>query len=132
MTKTKKELGAEIADLERKTFLNVYFDFDVWLNTLGFRSGAYYRESSTVLDYHWSHYEKSICSLNSVEHYVHDTLKLSIRFLRDRYEHKFMFVGQMGTTTNVLSITKTKELVLGQVRNLRDEQLAKLGALKNI
>jgi hypothetical protein len=129
MKKTKKELRRTVEILERQRFLDVYSEFNKWLYSLGFRQGRYFKETSTPLDYHWSHYDKDIDSLHSVECYIHDTLNLAIRFLRDRHEHKFMFVGEMGSSSITYTIDQTKELILNDVRKLRDEQLAKLSAL---
>lgn len=128
MKKTKKELERTVEILERQRFLDVYSEFNRWLLSLGFRS-ANYKESMGHLNYHYTHYDKHIDSLHSVECYLHDTLKLSIHFLRDRYEHKFMFVGVMGSVSETTNIEQTKELILIEVRKLRDEQLSKLGAL---
>jgi hypothetical protein len=124
MKKSKKELEF----LERKNFLDVYADFDRWLISVGFKS-AKFKESMDHLNYHWSHYDKDIDSLYSVECYLHDTLKLRINFLRDRYEHKFMFVGEMGSYSKTTNIEQTKELILIELRKLRNEQLSKLNEL---
>lgn len=128
MKKTKKELERTIEILERQKFLDIYTDFDRWLLSLGFRS-ANTKESMGHLNYHWRHYDKYIDSLYSVENYLHDTLKLSIHFLRDRYKHKIMFVGEMGSFSETKTIEHTKELILIEVRKLRDEQLSKLSEL---
>ena len=40
-----------------------------------------------------------------------------------------MFVGEMGFCSETTTIEQTKELILIEVRKLRDEQLSKLGAL---
>jgi hypothetical protein len=123
MKKTKKQLERTVEILERQRFLDVYTEFDRWLLSLGFRS-ANTKESMGHLNY-----DKHIDSLFSVECYLHDTLKLSIHFLRDRDEHKFMFVGEMGSCSETTNIEQTKELILIEVRKLRDEQLSKLSAL---
>lgn len=117
--------------LERKKFLDVYTEFNKWLHSLGFRC-ANSKERGTHLDFHWSHYDCQVDSLYSVECYFHDTLKLSIRFLRDRNEHKIMFVGEMGSYSETSNIDETKELILIQVRELRDEQLSKLSVLAKV
>lgn len=130
-TKTKSELQRTIEVLERKQFLDVYAEFNTWLRSIGFRAGDIH-ESSTCLDFHWSHYNEDIDSLHSVECYLHDVVNLAIRFLRDRHEHKFMFVGIMGSSSEVYTLEETKELILNDVRRLRDEQLLKLNALLNI
>ena len=128
MKNTKKELERTVEILERQKFIDVYAEFDRWLLLLGFRS-ANTKESMIHLNYNWGHYDKYINSLYSVENYLHDTLKLSIHFLRDRYENKIMFVGEMGFCSETTTIEQTKELILIEVRKLRDEQLSKLGAL---
>jgi hypothetical protein len=128
MKKTKKQLERTVEILERQRFLDVYTEFDRWLLLLGFRS-ANTKESMRHLNYHWAHYDKHIDSLYSVEYYFHDTLKLSIHFLRDRNEHKFMFVREMGSCSEATNIEQTKKLILIEVRKLRDEQLTKLSAL---
>ena len=128
MKKTKKELERAVEILERQKFLDIYSEFDRWLLSLGFRS-ANTQESMGHLNYHWGHYDKHITSLYSVENYLHETLKLSIHFLRDRYEHKIMFIGEMGSYSETTTIEQTKELILIEVRKLRDEQLSKLSAL---
>jgi hypothetical protein len=40
-----------------------------------------------------------------------------------------MFVGEMGSCSETTNIEQTKELILIEVRKLRDEQLTKLSAL---
>jgi hypothetical protein len=128
MKKTKKQFERNVEILERQRFLDVYTEFDRWLLSLGFRS-TNTKESMGHLNYHWGHYDEHINSLYSVECYLHDTLKLSIHFLRDRNEHKFMFVGEMGSCSEITNIEQTKELILIELRKLRDEQLTKLSEL---
>ena len=128
MKKSKKELGRTVEFLKRQRFLDVYTEFDRWLLSVGLRT-ANTKESMSLLNCHYGHYNKYIDSLYSVENYLNDTLKLSIHFLRDRYEHKFMFVGEMGSFSETTNIEQTKELILIEVRKLRDEQLTKLSAL---
>lgn len=122
--KSKKE---EIA--VRQKFLDVYTQFNNWLREIGFRQGHYWKESSTISDCHYVHYNEHIDSLHSVEHYVHDAVNLSIRFLRDRYEHKIMFVGGMGSYSDVLTLDQAKAQILMDVKRLRDEKLAELKPL---
>jgi hypothetical protein len=95
----KCELERTVEILERQRFLDVYTEFDRWLLSFGFRS-ANTKESMEHLNYHWVHYDKHIDSLYSVECYLHDTLKLSIHFLRDRYEHKFIKLRKSYEETN--------------------------------
>lgn len=130
MKKTRKELEQQVNILEREKFLKVYSEFNEWLSSLGFRAGHYWKESATSNDFHYSHYNEYIDALHSVEHYVHDVIKLSIRFLRDRHEHKFMFVGNIGSFSETYTIEQTKELILAEVKKLRDEKLAELKELE--
>ena len=117
-----------LQDLERKEFLDVYVEFDKWLMNLGFRT-ANLTEYSTYNNYHYSIYDTHIDSLYGVETFVHDTLKLTISFLRDRYEHKFMLVN-MNSYSNVMSIEETKNIILNEVLKLRDDLLNKLNSIK--
>jgi len=117
---------------ERKQFLDVYSEFNLWLKSIGFRIGHYWNESATTEDCHYSHYDDHIDSLWGIEHYIHDALNLSIRFLRDFHEHKFMFVGKMGSHSEVYSLEQTKEIILNEVRELRDLRLAELNELINL
>lgn len=118
--------------LEREKFLNVYSDFSNWLFSLGFRQGHFWKESSASADYNYSHYENHIKSLYGVEHYVHDVLRLSIRFLRDKHEHKIMFVCILGSYSKTYTIEEAKDLILSDVRKLRDEKIEELNALANL
>lgn len=130
-TKIKSTHKTENERLERQKFLDIYNEFDRWLLSLGFRQGHYYKESSTAMDYNYSHYEKYIDSLYSIEHYIHDCLKLSIRFIRDRYEHKFMFVGDFGSHSETHTLKETKEVILIECRTLKAYMLEKYNALPN-
>lgn len=109
---------------ERKQFLQVYTDFNNWLFKLGFESDKTYKSNS--LDYHYSWYDDKLESLSSVEHYINERLKMSIRFLRGRNEHKFMIVGELGASSELIPIDEFKELLKQEVIKLRDEKLAEL------
>lgn len=117
---------------ERQAFLDKYNEFDKWLRSIGFRAGHYWKESSTYQDVYYSTYDKYIDPLYSVEHFVNDTILFSVRFIRDRYKHKFMFVGGIGAHSELYSLEETKELILSEVRKLRDEKLKELKKLENI
>jgi hypothetical protein len=130
-TKIKSTLKTKNEILERKKFLDIYIEFNTWLSSLGFRQGHFWKESTTAMDCHYSHYEKYIDSLYSVEHYVHDGVKLSIRFLRDRYEHKFMFVGELGSYSETHTLEEMKEIILIECRTLKAYILEKYNALPN-
>ena len=114
---------------ERLKFLEVYAEFDKWLASFGFRPGHYWTESSTTEDIHYSHYNEHIDALYSVEHYVQDVLKLSIRFLRDRYEHKIMFVAGIGLYSRIYTLEEAKVLILEQVKELRSDLLNALNKI---
>jgi len=105
-------------------FLHVYLEFDEWLSTIGFEPDRSYK--STPMDYNYSWYKEKINSLYSVEHYINERLKLSLRFIRDRNEHKFMIVGKLGSSSELLSIDEFKELLKKEVIKSRDEELNKL------
>jgi len=109
---------------ERKQFLQVYADFNNWLLNLGFESDKSYK--STHLDYHYSWYDEKLESLYSVEHYINERLKMSLRFLRGRNEHKFMVVGELGSYSELLSIDEFKNDIQNEVIRIRDEKLAEL------
>lgn len=112
-------------------FQQVYSEFNDFIKTLGFRSGHYWSESSTVNDYNYSHYKKQIDSLWGVEHYINDELSLSFRFLRDRNEHKFMIVDG-GAYSDVYLIDRFKEIILNSVIEVRDIKLKELEKYKNL
>lgn len=116
---------------DRKEFLIIYSEFDKYLLSLGFRKSTY-NETSTFNDYHYSYYDNYVSSLYGVECFKHDILQFSIRFLRDRYEHKFLllFVEEKELTTT--TIQESKEIILTIVRQLRDEKLLALNKLTNI
>lgn len=116
---------------ERQKFLDIYTEFNKWLSVLGFRVAHHWNESATAADIEYSHYRERIDSLHSVEHYIHDGLDFSIRFLRDRFEHKFMFVGNIGEYSDVFSIDQTKEVILNDFRRLRDEKMAQLNKISS-
>ena len=117
---------------ERQKFLDVYTEFNDWLSTIGFRRGHYWTESTTSSDYHYSMYDKYIDALYGVEHYVHDILKFDIRILRDRNEHKILFVGNAYTFSEVYSLENAKQEILNELRTIRDTKLKELETLKNI
>ena len=123
--KTKTEIS------DRQKFIDVYNEFDKWLYSLGFRQPDF-KERSTPMDFHYSFYNKYIDSLDSVECFKQYTLNLSIYFLRDRNEHKFMFVGSFFSHSEVMSIDKAKQEILKQVKELRDKLLKELNKISDI
>lgn len=118
----------EIDDMTE--FLAVYTTFDKWLGFLGFK----HVNSSSIADYHFSVYDKYVDSLYGIEHYAHDILGLSIRFIRDRNEHKFLFLDSQDELPpyKTISIEDMRTQVLDLVRKTRDEKLAALNTLQDI
>lgn len=113
----------------RQLFIDAYTNFDKWLLSIGFRNGHYWEEASTESDYNYSYYDEHINSFYGVECYVQDTLELTIRFIRDRYEHKIMFIKNTPTT---YSLDEAKEYILADFRKIRDEKTAKLSVIAEI
>lgn len=122
----KKQRKQEI--LERESFLKTYSDFDSWLRSIGFRSSNI-KESMSHRNYHYSHYDEKVDSLYSVENYIHDVIRLSIHFLRDRNEHKLMFVGSLGRSSEVISLDEAKEFIREEVLKIKNEELSKLNSI---
>lgn len=119
----------------RMVFLNTYTEFNQWLAKLGFVKAAY-DVSSTYADYHWSHYDTLIDSLYGVEHYQHHNLKIGLRFLRDKNEHKFIFVGGQNNLNGQHSAVKTldeaKQAIFDMVIANRDKILLDLKPLMDL
>lgn len=124
-TKNKSKSFSDNEIKERQKFIDIYNDFDKWLRSLGFRSGNY-RESSSYSAFNYSHYEEKIKSLYGVEVYINEVLNLALYFTRDRYEHKFMFVGEMGMHSDTLSLVEMMDSVSKDCRALKDKKLKEL------
>lgn len=124
-TKNKSKAFSEEERKERQKFLDVYNDFDKWLYSLGFRSGNW-KESSNHLAYNYSHYEQKINALYGVEVYINEVLNLALYFNRDRYEHKFMFVGEMGMHSETLSLVEMMDSIAKDCRRLKEQKLKDL------
>ena len=129
------EIAKDVTSIEKRNFerrvkfLKIYTDFDKWLiNTLYFKD----THINGVRDYNYSHYKKYIESLYGVEHYKQDSIRLSLIFIRDRHEHKFMFIGEMGSISKVYTINKFKKLIIEDVKRLRDEKLKELDKISMI
>lgn len=109
---------------KRQEFLDVYNEFDKWLEKMGFRSGHHWRESTSHLDYnYWS---REIDSLHGVEHYLNDILQLSIRFLRERNNHGFYLTAEMAQRSGLIPIEEFKELILTQCLEIKTNKLREL------
>ena len=120
-----KDLEQELEFLKRKEFINYYVEFNEWLDTMVWRP-ATYKERGTPSDFHYHTYDNYIDSLWGIEAYYHDTLNLSIRFMRDRYEHKYMIVGEFGGYSEVKTQDEMKTILGDLVRKHVTELRTKL------
>lgn len=111
---------------DRKKFLLDYTQLDNRLHELGFKCV----KTNTPADYHYSHYNKIIDDLYGVEHFVNETLNLSIRFLRDRHEHKIMMVGTVMQAGNVYTLKEADLCITHWVKDQKTELLEKLNLIK--
>lgn len=115
---------SEIKD--RQQFIDVYTEFDKWLSSIGFSTV----NTSTHSDYHYEVYNELIDPMYGVEHYQNEILTISIRFLRDRNEHKFIIVtGVLAQHSELLTIDAIKELILGQSIEVKKAKLKELESL---
>jgi len=112
---------------KRQEFLTVYSHFTDWLITLGFRMGHYWKESATPLDVQYSHFK--VDSLYGVEHYIHDVLKISIRFLRERNSHTFFIVNGFMELSIGLTLSEFKNLILENVHQTKSEMMTSLTSI---
>ena len=119
-TKNKSKSFSENEIKERQKFIDIYNDIDKGLRSLGFRSG------NNNLAYNYSHYNKKIDSLYGVEVYINEVLNLALYFNRDRYEHKFMFVGEMGMHSDTLSLVEMMDSISKDCRALKEKKLKEL------
>jgi len=117
---------------QRLEFINEYSKVDKFLIDLGFRSGHYWNDSSTPSDIYYDQYRKYIDGLYGIEHYIHDILKLSIRFIRDRNEHRIMFINGYISLSDSYDIEGFKKLVLDEVISIRDRKINELNLIKTI
>lgn len=113
----------------RGEFLEVYNDFDKWLLCLGFRPAGV-SEQCHPMDVYYSYYNEYIDGMYAVEQYILDALKLQLRIIRDKNEHKFIFVGNFfGVFSKLYSLDETKNIILSTVKMLKERKFAEL---KNI
>lgn len=119
---TKKEIKF------RLDFLTVYQDFTEWLYSVGFRPKDI-NEGSSAEDNWCSAYESYVDSLFGTEVYIHDALKLVLRFARDRNEHKCIFIGMFGCNSDTYPLQDFKNEVM---RWLSAEKAAKLEHLNSL
>jgi len=113
--------------IERQKFIDVYTEFDKWLISIGFKN----KRTSNMEDYHYSTYNELITPMYSVEHYSNEFLMMSIRFLRDSYEHKFIIASgnPFGQHSTTMTIDEMKELILTQSIETRDQKIKELESL---
>ena len=115
---------------ERLAFLNTYDEFDQWLRRVGYKCV----QSSTTSDFQWSHYDKLVDPLYSVEYYQHPVLKMDMRFLRDKNEHKLVFVGggMFGEHSEATTLEDAKTSILAAIITTRDKALQELQPLMDL
>lgn len=115
---------------ERLAFLNTYDEFDQWLRRVGYKRA----QSSTTSDFQWSHYDKLVDSMYSVEYYRHPVLKMDMRFLRDKNEHKLVFVGggMFGEHSKVVTLEDAKASILAAIVSTRDKAMQELQSLMGL
>lgn len=111
---------------EREAFLLVYSEFDKFLSYIGFRN-THYMESATVVD---NDFWPELETLYSVEHYKHDALDISIRFLRERHNHVFYLVVGYMQRSVALSLDEMKTEITRLVHDLKTEKLQQLNAIR--
>lgn len=113
---------------ERKIFVDKYSRFTIWLYDLGFRS-AYFGERGRPLDYFYEIYHDYIDHLTGIEYFIFDDLGIHLRFIRDRDEHKVMFI-QYSMDFKCVPLEDAKEFILNKVKMRKDELLQKLLPIK--
>lgn len=111
---------------DRKKFLMDYTQLDNRLHELGFKCV----KTNTADDYHYSHYKQIIDDLYGVEHFVNETLNLSIRFLRDRNKHKIMIVGTVMQAGNVYTLKEADLFLTNWVKDQKNKLIEKLNLIK--
>ena len=117
---------------ERQKFLTIYTEFNRWLESIGFRQGHYWNESSTNLDVNYWTDEKDklyVDCLHGVEHYVNDTLELNIRILRDRNTHTIYEIAGAMQRTIGIPLEEYKQGLLTYCTGIKNEKLKKLEKL---
>lgn len=119
----------DVFKVERKSFLNIYNDFDVWMRSLGFRN-ATLKESMSPMNYnYWTGGANKVDSLYSIENYIQDTLNLSIHFMRDKNKHVFYVVGGMMQISEPIELKQFKADILKQVTELKANILKELSKI---
>lgn len=112
-----------------KEFQDKYNQFDDWLKTVGFKYGNNWKENnkvSTVI-------KTKINSLYGVEHYVHEVLNTSIKFIRDKNEHKVVFINKTDENISpVMNLDDAKKCILNNLIIKRNKKLKQLQNLKFI
>ena len=108
---------------QRQQFLDIYTSFNEWLRGLGFRTGHYWKESATALDYN---YWNDIDSLYGVEHYINDTLNLAVRFLRCRDKHCFFIVNGLMVLSDKLNLNEMRSHILLVCQNEKERKIKEI------
>jgi DNA relaxase NicK len=124
-TKRVKERVQE----KRNRFIEKYQKFDKWLYSIGFRS-ATFKENSTYLDYN---YHTDIDTMYAVECYIHDTLKLSIRFIRENKRHIFYVTGGAPYERSVgIKLVDFQKDIFRQVTELKRKKIQELNKIPTL
>lgn len=116
---------------QRTEFLEGWGKWDEWLKSLGFRSPTL-DEGMDMITNHYDHYDEFIKELYGVEQYVHDTLRYELFFIRGFDEYKIMFVGDMGTHSEVMSVEEAMKHVTERIKSIRDNILKGLEPVMNL
>lgn len=74
----------------RILFLQKYEEFYAELRRIGF---IQHKNLLTKDEVHYKEYNTHINALGSVERYNHPVLKLSLRFIKDRYKHRLLIIN---------------------------------------
>jgi hypothetical protein len=110
-------LSKDITDREK--FIEVYQEFISWLYSIGFKAGS----GGSVKDYNYSFYEDKIDSLCAVEHFFIKEIDVSLRFLRDRNEHKILFVDGLGNMSDIYDIKQAKFIILTHCKEAKNDKM---------
>lgn len=106
---------------ERTEFLDLYNDFNSWLYKIGFKQ----LNTNSPADYNYNLYLNYVDSLHAVEHYYNEIFNINIRFLRDRYEHKFFIVhltyNDLKNKSNLMNLNELKDLILNELKISKSE-----------
>jgi hypothetical protein len=126
LTPSKNKENRESGLQKARKFFDVYYQFDEWLSNIGFLIQQNFNMNFLKVEeflnptFHKYCYKSNyIVSLWGFESYNHKFLNHEIHFIRDRNEHKIMFI-EFCSVSDILSLDQAKEFILNNVRKLRD------------